>query len=174
VTIPPERREELRRLADEATPGPWPLFSGGEYVGGVGILVAPDDGGVSPANAAFIAASRQAIPDLLDENDALRAELRTAKDHLRQAMIEMQGSEQWAERIEHRAIRAEARADIRGRAVAIYQDRARQAEARVKAVEDMCDAEEDPDQWPPRPVMHGGEPFPASLMVDAIRRALEE
>lgn len=46
-------------------------------------------------------------------------------------------------------------------------------DARIKAVRDLCDAEEDPDQWPPRPVMHGGEPFPATLYVEDIRRALE-
>src|SRR5699024_9131931 len=35
---------------------------------------------------------------------------------------------------EHRATRAEAQSAIRGRAVAIYQQRAREAEARIKAV----------------------------------------
>ena len=69
-------------------------------------------------------------------------------------------------------LRLEAQTDIRGRAVVMYRERARKAEARIQAVEALCDAAEDPDQWPPRPVMHGGEPFPASLMVDDIRRAL--
>lgn len=57
-------------------------------------------------------------------------------------------------------------------ALAAAEHRATRAEARIQAVRAMCDAEEDPDQWPPRPVMHGGEPFPASLMVDDIRRVL--
>ena len=39
-----------------------------------------------------------------------------------------------------RATRAEARADIRGRAVVIYRERAREAEARIRAVEDVLDS----------------------------------
>lgn len=108
-TVHPIDTEALRRLADAATPGPWPLFSGGEYVGGVGILVAPDDGGVSPANAAFIAAARTALPALLDENTALRA----------------------------RATRAEARAEARRRQTTYWQERAQEAGVRTKAVEEF-------------------------------------
>lgn len=51
--------------------------------------------------------------------------------------------------------------------------RAEKAEARIQAVRDMCDARENPDQWPPRPRMHGGALFPESLMVRDIRRALD-
>ena len=42
----------------------------------------------------------------------------------------------WAalDRAEHRIARLEAQADIRGRAVVMYRERAREAEARVKAV----------------------------------------
>ena len=47
------------------------------------------------------------------------------------------------------------------------------AEARIKAVRDLCDAREDPDQWPPRQRLHGGAVMPASLMVRDIRRALD-
>lgn len=38
---------------------------------------------------------------------------------------------------EHRATRAEAQAAIRGRAVVMYRDRAREAEARIKAVREL-------------------------------------
>lgn len=38
---------------------------------------------------------------------------------------------------EHRATRAEAQAAIRGRAVVIYRDRAREAEARIKAAREL-------------------------------------
>src|SRR5699024_8075936 len=38
---------------------------------------------------------------------------------------------------EHRATRAEAQSDIRGRAVAVYRERAREAEARIQAVQDL-------------------------------------
>lgn len=58
-------------------------------------------------------------------------------------------------------------------ALAAAEHRADEAEARIKAVLAMCDDAEDPDQWPPRPVMHGGEPFPESLMVHDIRHALD-
>ena len=57
-------------------------------------------------------------------------------------------------------------------ALAAAEHRADEAEGQIKAVLDMCDDAEDPDQWPPRPIMHGGEPFPESLMVHDIRRAL--
>ena len=60
---------------------------------------------------------------------ALLDELHTAKDHLRQAMIELRGEGQWSKTLEHRATRAEAQSAIRGRAVAIYRERAREAEA---------------------------------------------
>ena len=40
---------------------------------------------------------------------------------------------------EHRIARLEAQADIRGRAVVIYRDRAREAEARIKAVRGILD-----------------------------------
>lgn len=144
MTAQPIDAEALRRLADAATPGPWPLFSGGEYVGGVGIVIAPDDGGVSPANAEFIAAARTALPALLD---ALAA-------------------------AEHRATRAEAQSAIRGRAVAIHRQRAREAEARVKAVGDVLDNVETGRSWF-RPVDFSGTPFPITVDTADIRRALD-
>lgn len=58
---------------------------------------------------------------------------------------------------EHRATRAEAQSAIRGRAVAIYQQRAREAEARIKAVEDVLDH----------------HPYGGPGQEDAIRRALD-
>ena len=63
---------------------------------------------------------------------------------------------------EHRATRAEAQSAIRGRAVAIYQQRAREAEARIKAVEDVL-AQSAADT-----TMHR---YPEELNA-AIRRAL--
>ena len=48
----------------------------------------------------------------------------------------------WAalDRAEHRIARLEAQSDIRGRAVVIYRERAREAEARIQAVEDVLAA----------------------------------
>ena len=76
---------ELRRLAEAATPGPWRT----EYLMGAGndLLTAivagratPDDLRVIGSTLAerdgqFIVAAVNALPDLLDDADALRAEL---------------------------------------------------------------------------------------------------
>ena len=43
---------------------------------------------------------------------------------------------------EHRATRAEAQSAVRGRAVVMYRERAREAEARIKAVEDVLSKHE--------------------------------
>ena len=58
--------EEMRAIEQAASEGPWEINGAGEYVSGVGLMVAPDDGGVSGANAEFIAASRTFVPDALD------------------------------------------------------------------------------------------------------------
>lgn len=91
----PEQRRELRELAEKATPGPWEIWTSNSFrrITGApinsrvardgGVLSAivcrdghPDlDGQNRDADLAFIAASRTAVPELLDENDALRAEL---------------------------------------------------------------------------------------------------
>ena len=63
---PRETLNRLREQADAATEGPWELLGDGEYVSGPGILVAPDDGGVTSADAEFIAAARATVPALLD------------------------------------------------------------------------------------------------------------
>lgn len=47
--------EILRERAGAATPGPWVLIGGGEYVTPVGVVVAPDNGGVSGTDALWIA-----------------------------------------------------------------------------------------------------------------------
>ena len=48
---------------------------------------------------------------------------------------------------EHRATRAEAQAAIRGRAVVIYRERAREAEARIKAVQHLIDQADEMGEW---------------------------
>ena len=63
---PRETLNRIRAQAAAATEGPWELLGGGEYVSGPGILVAPDDGGVTSADAEFIAAARTTVPALLD------------------------------------------------------------------------------------------------------------
>ena len=66
MTDPRGTLARIRAQADAATEGPWELLGDGEYVSGPGILVAPDDGGVTSADAEFIAAARTTVPALLD------------------------------------------------------------------------------------------------------------
>ena len=86
-----ERRAELRALAEKATKGPWPLHTTGDFKR---IIIAPhgnswgtDVGEVysddadyveAEATAAFIAASRQALPDALADIEELEAKLAEA------------------------------------------------------------------------------------------------
>ena len=59
------RLDEIEARANAATEGPWDLIGGGEYVTPVGIMVAPDDGGVNGADAEFIAHARTDVPALV-------------------------------------------------------------------------------------------------------------
>ena len=65
-------KRQIEARANAATEGPWDLIGGGEYVTPVGIMVAPDDGGVNGADAEFIAHARTDVPDMAA---ALRAVL---------------------------------------------------------------------------------------------------
>ena len=55
----------------------------------------------------------------------------------------------WAalDRAEHRIARLEAQTDIRGRAVVMYRERAREAEARIKAVQHLIDQADEMGEW---------------------------
>jgi hypothetical protein len=90
-------REKLRELEASAMPGPWTVE--GECDGCIdgitagGRWVIQSDAGIygpDVATAAFIVAARTAIPQLLDENDALRAALLDVCDRVddcRECMI---------------------------------------------------------------------------------------
>jgi hypothetical protein len=67
-----EQLAEWQRLADAATPGPWRYR--GIYVGTDAGLVASAE---LPLHAAFIAASRTAVPALIEEVERLRDEIVT-------------------------------------------------------------------------------------------------
>lgn len=77
----PERRAEYRRLADAATPGPWEwshlLNPNGLLSGDCEVIAILPEHTCSlemlEADAAFIAASRTAVPELLDEVERLEA-----------------------------------------------------------------------------------------------------
>lgn len=66
-----EAAKVLRERAEAATPEPWEVVGGGEYVQGPGILVAPDDGGVTTTDADLIATMHPgvalALADWLDK-----------------------------------------------------------------------------------------------------------
>ena len=126
-------RDQLRALANAATEGPWRIEYDNEDDYEQGIAYGPfpsslhgpesltkwDDprwqaeyghqvsevSDMRAEDAEFIAAARTAVPQLLDQLD----------------------------RAEHRIARLEAQTSIRGRAVVMYRERARKAEARVRA-----------------------------------------
>lgn len=86
-------REALRKLAEEATAGPWFVVGEPWNAGAPWIIAGSEDPHCAEpvcdlvleidhgecanaeANAAFIAAAREAVPALLDENDRLREAL---------------------------------------------------------------------------------------------------
>ena len=115
--------EALRRLADAATEGPWEADHSEEDNSSIKEVGREWWDGLAFAgrksDAEFIAAARTAVPALLD---ALAA-------------------------AERRATRAEAQSAIRGRAVVMYRDRAREADARIKAVQDLIDQADTAGDW---------------------------
>lgn len=101
MTAHPIDTEALRRLADAATPGPWEVSGSLVGIGRTKPNIGQTWGPRWRQDIEFICAARTAVPALLD---ALAA-------------------------AEHRATRAEAQSAIRGRAVVIYRERGRKAEA---------------------------------------------
>src|SRR5699024_3605064 len=112
-----------------------------------------------PANAVeSLAANTPAILDRLAaaEHHLLRAE--AERDRWWRKWCEAEAERDrwhsmWRQRgIKHlaakkRATRAEAQADIRRCAVVIYRERAREAEARIKAVQDLIDQADTAGDW---------------------------
>lgn len=78
--IPKSKLEEWKKLADSATPGPWEVYNGGWHLG-----IEAADGSIASVehcdafdgkpSAAFIAASREAVPALIEEVERLRETL---------------------------------------------------------------------------------------------------
>lgn len=60
----------LRAVAEDATPGPWEVIGGGEYLQGPGILVGEGIGSITATNVDYIAMMHPpvalALADLLD------------------------------------------------------------------------------------------------------------
>ena len=143
MTVQPTR-DQLRALADKATPGPWEtwdcmptrphdfavvLFGGERNLPAVYIT----DWCVAGPDAEFIAASRTAVPQLLDQLDAAEQRIRDLTQEVR---------------------------DERGAALD-QMEQVRIRDTRIRAVEDVL---EEPD------AMIGTRPH---VTVDRIRRALE-
>lgn len=100
TTLTPEDRDALRALASGATPGPWEA----EYSGEQGNCVLPPDARSTreavavtrlyhqQADAEFIAASRQAMPALLDMLDQAEARIKAVRDVHRHITVETRGA----------------------------------------------------------------------------------
>ena len=54
--LTPAQLDEIEAAAKEATPGPWEVIGGGEYVTPIGLPAGFDDCGVSPRDVHYIAA----------------------------------------------------------------------------------------------------------------------
>ena len=98
-------------------------------------------------------------PDVMDEwLDRFLA--RVKRDAAREAL----------DRAEHRIARLEAQTSIRGRAVIMYRERAREAETRIEAAQDMCDTAPDDEGLGPLSAHYASG---YELALQDIRRALE-
>ena len=91
MTAHPIDTEALRRLADQATPGPWIVDNMGDlisvpereksrYGGCIFIGTATGDAAAADEDTEFISVARTAVPALLDENAALRARIKAVQD----------------------------------------------------------------------------------------------
>ncbi|MYR28648.1 MULTISPECIES: hypothetical protein [unclassified Streptomyces] len=86
--LTPERLREIAERAAAATAGPWcsdsaEIHQGAEYVAGalwIGETCRVDDADGGAADAAFVAAARADVPDLLAEVTRLRAEVDQLRD----------------------------------------------------------------------------------------------
>lgn len=152
MTVQPTRNQ-LRALADAATPGPWEADHseednssikerGREWWDGLAFAGRPDD-------AEFIAAARTAVPQLLDQLDQAEAELDSwmarAYEAEQRAWQAEARIEAWEKQYAHDLEQADAHIDA--------------AEAQIKAVQDLCD---DADK------RHA-----SVLIVTKVRRALD-
>ena len=118
-------RDQLRALANEATPGPWEVR--GDELAGTGIAhCCMPPGREDRADMDFIAAARTAAPQLLDQLDQAEARIR----HL----------EATAQVLVKEALDAENARDENRRGKA-------EAEARIKAVQHLIDQADEMGEW---------------------------
>ncbi|OHT98276.1 hypothetical protein BKG71_19350 [Mycobacteroides chelonae] len=90
-----ELTERGKALLEGVTEGPWGIIGGNEYLTGVGIMVGSPEG-IRFADAEFIAASRQLVPELIAEVE--RLERRTIPETVtRIDVIAPTRKENWAD-----------------------------------------------------------------------------
>jgi hypothetical protein len=105
---PAELTAHSRELLAAATPGPWRLIGGGEYITGCWIMIAPDDGGVSPENGALITEAPELIRLQADVIDAQAAEL-AARELMREHLVrEAVNADSWITQLTTRLATANA------------------------------------------------------------------
>ena len=75
---------EIRARAEAATPEPWEIIGGGEYVTGVGLIIGREcDGGVTSEDAAHIAGmDPTTVLALLDRLEAAEAAVERVRGDL--------------------------------------------------------------------------------------------
>jgi hypothetical protein len=124
--------DAIEARAEAATAEPWTIIGAGEYVTPVGITVATD-GGITSADAEFIAHARTDVPVLVAEVRRLTAEVEhwksrrdTAVETCRHRHQDGLTAEEW-----HRNVCAAARGAARER------ERAERLEADLQFVEDL-------------------------------------
>ena len=157
TTIDRDRdRDRLRRLADAATPGPWEAFgtviaaiTGTGGCGGRSGILSPahesscywsEIAGAGEADAEFIAASREAVPELLDALTRAEAQSETRR----------QQTKYWKERAEEfEAERDEWRQtalDERGAALDLLEQ-IKVRDRRIQAVQHLVDQADHAGNW---------------------------
>lgn len=107
----PEQLKQIRERADKATPGPWKSIRPGHRQATkyrsvqIGRDAAYTTLEMEPSDAKFISESRQDVPDLLDEVERLKEEvkelsrLRAANGHLEQELQVLRSREMCADDI---------------------------------------------------------------------------
>lgn len=71
--------DAIQQRCDAATPGPWEIIGGNEYLTGVGVMVGAPEG-ISIADAEFIAHARTDIPALLARVRELEAAVQRVRN----------------------------------------------------------------------------------------------
>ena len=79
--LTPDQLDEIEAAAKEATPGPWEVIGGGEYVTPIGLPAGFDDCGVSPRDVHYIAAfDPPTVLALIAEVRELRAKVERVRE----------------------------------------------------------------------------------------------